>query len=77
MERKRPLLFVDAIAEMRAAGPAAGGADLRGGSRGFGRAIKDRARAARHRRLRIRVMGFRYPPGGEWRPAMSPGAGGG
>ena len=63
MARKRPLLFVDAIAEMRARAP-----DLPLAAPIFGEdredlaeAIKDRARA-RGIADCIHVMGFRYPP---------------
>ena len=63
MARKRPLLFVDAIAEMRARAP-----DLPLAAPIFGEdredlteAIKDRARA-RGVADCIHLMGFRYPP---------------
>jgi glycosyltransferase involved in cell wall biosynthesis len=63
MARKRPLLFVDAVAEMRLRAPDLPlAAPIFGEDReGLTAAIKDRARA-RGVADCIRVMGFRYPP---------------
>jgi glycosyltransferase involved in cell wall biosynthesis len=62
MARKRPLLFVDTIAEMRARTDLALAAPLFGADReDLTQAIRDRARA-RGVADCIHIMGFRYPP---------------
>ena len=63
MARKRPLLFVDTIAEMRARAP-----DLRLAAPLFGEDRQDLSEAIRARALArgvadcVHIMGFRYPP---------------
>jgi glycosyltransferase involved in cell wall biosynthesis len=62
MARKRPLLFVDTIAEMRARTHLALAAPLFGADReDLTQAIRDRARA-RGVADCVHIMGFRYPP---------------
>ena len=61
--RKRPLVFVDAIAEIRARAPGLPVAGLIFGhdQEGLAAAVRDRA-AARGIADCVRLMGFRYPP---------------